>query len=173
MTNREKFLSVLHYGSSAQLPVVHFGFWKETVEKWIGEGHIKEGDSVDAIAEKLGFDFEFVACYSGAMNLHPVFEEKVLKELPDGSLHVLNSEGVIELRKPGIRSIPAEIGHTLTDRKSWEQEYLPRLQFSEDRVDFELLKQYTSGGDYPIGFSCGSLYGIIRNWFGIGSKTRS
>ena len=148
------------------MPIVHFGFWQETVDKWIREGHIKEDDEWCAIAEKLGFDYEF-KCYSGAVNLHPSFEEKTLKELPDGSLHVLNTEGVVELRKPGLRSIPAEIGHTLTDRKSWEKEYLPRLQFSEDRYDIEKLTQYATGGDYPLGLSCGSLYGVIRNWFGI------
>jgi len=166
MNNREKFLSVLKYESNAMLPIIHFGFWEETADKWVREGHINEGDGWDAIALKLGFDTGF-ECFSGAVNLFPIFEEKKLKELPDGSLHVLNKEGVIELRKPGIRSIPAEIGHTLTDRKSWEQEYLPRLQFSEDRYDFEHMEQYATGGDYPLGFFCGSLYGIIRNWFGI------
>ena len=167
MTNKEKFLSVLNYETNVELPIVHFGFWNETVDKWILEGHINKSDDRSDIAHKLGFDFEFVDCYSGAVSLFPSFTEKKIKELPDGSLHVLNTEGVIELRKPGIRSIPAEIGHTLTDRKSWEQEYLPRLKFSEDRFDFELLKLYATEGDYPLGFSCGSLYGVIRNWFGI------
>ena len=166
MNNKEKFLSVLKYEPDAEIPVVHFGFWEETIEKWIREEHIKENDDLNTIAGKLGFDFEF-ECFPYAVNLHPRFKEKQINVLPDGSLHILNSEGVIELRKPGVRSIPAEIGHTLTDRKSWEQEYLPRLQFSENRLDIELLEQYATGGDYPLGLNCGSLYGVIRNWFGI------
>ncbi|MDR2569053.1 MAG: hypothetical protein LBD23_01980 [Oscillospiraceae bacterium] len=167
MNNREKFLSVMNYESDAKMPIVHFGYWDETVDKWIHEGHVKEGESWETISSNLGFDFGYSECFSGVTNLFPSFEEKVLKKLPDGSLHVLNKEGVIELRKPGITCIPAEIGHTLTDRESWEREYLPRLQFSEDRYDFSRLEQYSKNDDIPRGINCGSLYGVIRNWFGI------
>jgi len=35
MTSKDKFLSALRYKSDARLPIVHFGFWYETVIKWI------------------------------------------------------------------------------------------------------------------------------------------
>jgi len=167
MTNREKFLSVINYESNAQMPLVHFGYWNETVDKWKNEGHINNDDSWDIIAKKQGFDFGFGECFAGATSLFPAFEDKVLEEFPDGSQHALNHEGVIELRKPGVTSIPSEIGHTLTDRDSWEREYLPRLKFSEDRVDLEYLKQCAANTDKPLGLFLGSFYGTIRNWFGI------
>ena len=166
MNNREKFLSVIHNKADAHMPVVHFGYWNETILKWIKEGHIKESDDLAYISEKLGFDFEYSDCFSGKTELYPRFEKKVIKEFPDGSKHILNGEGVIELIKPGIVSIPMEIGHTLTNRDSWEKEYLPRLQFSEERYDFSGLIQYVESGN-PIGLSAGSLYGYIRNWFGV------
>ena len=171
MTNREKFLSVLRYEANAQIPIVHFGYWDETIEKWIAEGFVKQGEDWESISTRQGFDFEYTASsyYGGLGNpLLPPFEEKVIKELPDGSSHTLNREGVIELRKPGAVSIPAEIGHTLVDRKSWQEFYLPRLQFSADRVnanEIQKLKEDKSGN--PLGFHAGSLYGSIRNWFGI------
>jgi len=166
MTNREKFLSVIHNESKQEMPIVHFGYWDETVEKWQQEGHATAEDDWDSISKKLGFDFEYGVSFSGHCGLYPVFEEKVVETLPDGSQHVLNEEGVIELRKPGVVSIPAEIGHTLTDRASWEAEYLPRLKFSADRYDFSWLAAYAQSGN-PIGLYGGSLYGWIRNWFGI------
>ncbi|MCL2051602.1 MAG: hypothetical protein FWG91_07740 [Lachnospiraceae bacterium] len=166
MTNREKFLSTINNKPNKKMPIAHFGYWDETVDKWVKEGHIKEGDDWDVISAKLGFDFEYSTSYPCHTDLFPSFETKVLKTLDDGSLHVLNGEGVIELKKPGLVSIPSEIGHTLTDRDSWEKEYLPRLQFSEERYDFSLLKQYAESGN-PIGLNGGSLYGKIRNWFGI------
>jgi len=167
MNNKEKFLSTLSYEPDAVIPIMHFGYWDDTVAKWKNEGHISENDDWDTISEKLGFDCGFADCFTGSTSLFPAFEVEVIKEFPDGSMHILNNEGVIELRKQGITCIPAEIGHTLTDRESWEREYLPRLKFSEDRYDFEKLKQYANGGDYPLGLYCGSLYGCIRNWFGI------
>jgi len=166
MTNREKFLSVINSEQNTKMPIVHFGYWDETVDKWIHEGHVKDGEDWDTIASKLGFDFGFGDCFAANTALAPSFETKLIEEFPDGSRHVLTYEGVIELQKPGVRSIPTEIGHTLTDRASWEREYLPRLQFSEDRYDFDQLEQYMSR-DMPHGLYVGSFYGIIRNWFGI------
>jgi uroporphyrinogen decarboxylase len=96
-----------------------------------------------------------------------LFETKQIEELPDGSKHIQNIHGVIELHKPGIVSIATEIRHTLTDRESWEKEFLPRLKFSEDRYDFKRLKELASSAKSPLGIECGSILGIIRNWFGI------
>ena len=166
MTNKEKFLSVLNYESTANIPIVHFGYWDETVDKWIKEGHITKDEDWNDIATKLGFDFGYGECYPANTGLNPGFEEKTIKEFPDGSKHILNHDGVIELFKPGVVSIQTEIDHTLTDRASWEKDYLPRLQFSEDRFDFSRLKEYAKS-DNPIGLFAGSLYGTIRNWFGI------
>lgn len=173
MTNREKLLSVLLYEVNANLPIIHFGYWSETITKWISEGHVKEGEDWNAISSRLGFDFEYAGmeCFGGSLNpLIPTFEERVIKTLSDGSTHTLNHEGVIELRKPGVVSIPAEIGHTLVDRDSWEEYYLPRLHFTNDRINENELKNLIEKkeitGSY-IGFFAGSLYGIIRNWFGI------
>ena len=40
MNDRERVLAVLNYEHYDRLPVVHFGFWEETLEKWADEGHI-------------------------------------------------------------------------------------------------------------------------------------
>ncbi len=97
---------------------------------------------------------------------------------------VLNEEGVVILRKPGATSIPTEIDHLLKDRASWEEHYLPRLQYAEERVTIRwvnvgggevMVRSPTAGmntcskgeWDYPYGLQCGSLYGVIRNWWGL------
>jgi len=167
MNNKEMVMSVLNYESDAKMPVVHFGYWNETVDKWVKEGHISKEESWDDIADKLGFDCGYGDCFGGNSGLFPAFEEKLIKELPNGSQHVLNHDGVIELRKPGATSIPAEIEHILTDRESWEREYLPRLQFSEDRINIDFMKSYVLNHNGPLGIFCGSYYGVIRNWVGI------
>jgi len=166
MTNKEMFMSVMERASNAKMPIVHFGYWDETVDKWKNEGHVREGESWDDIATNLGFDFGYADCFAGNTGLAPAFQAKVIKEFPDGSIHRLNEKGVVELQKPGATGIPAEISHTLTDRASWEREYLPRLQFSEDRFDFSNLKELAET-DLPLGMFAGSMYGTIRDWFGI------
>lgn len=192
MNNRERLLSVLNYQPCDRLPLAHFGFWNETLHKWAGEGHIsqklanewRDGNIADReIGDRLGFDFNYCGCVGSNCGLLPGFESKVIKTLPDGSRHVMNGDGVVELHATDAGSIPAEIEHTLVDRKSWEEQYLHRYQWSEKRVNEALVKtsseqflRWNNGGleflrenkrDFPLGFYCGSLYGHFRNVAGV------
>jgi hypothetical protein len=191
MTNKERAMAVLKYGIYDRLPIVHFGFWRETLLKWAQEGHITEADaeswsdgmSADkTIGDKLGFDFNWFNCFTPNTGLAPAFEEKVVEELVDGSQKILDSNGAVVLRRPGAGSIPAEIDHLLKNRKAWEQHYIPKLQFCKERVINcyvnmgTELKPFAGGGlDFlkdadrqnPLGLYCGSLFGQIRNWLGV------
>jgi len=100
-----------------------------------------------------------------------MFTPKVIETLPDGSRKYLDSDGAIILQKDSVtNSIPAEVGHTLTDRASWEEHYVPRLQYNEDRFDDDELGKLARASatrTEPLGVYCGSLFGQIRNWMGI------
>ena len=181
MTFRETVLAVLNYQPYEKLPVVSFGYWGETVQKWAAEGHItqeeadqycSQGDNSSgdrAIMKRLGFDFNWNSCFETASALFPGFDEEVLEEYPDGSRKMRDSGGLIVLVKPGIVSIPAEIGTSLTGRDAWEKLYLPRLQFSRDRIDWERLKKLGARDrrELPVGLHCGSLIGNMRNLLGV------
>ena len=115
MTNKERALAVLNYGSYDRLPVVHFGFWIDTLRKWSQEGHITaqeangwaDGTPIDqSIGAKLGFDFNWYNCFIMNLGLEPLFETKILEELPDGMCKVLDSNGVTVLQKKDTASIP-------------------------------------------------------------------
>lgn len=191
MNHRERVLAILNYQPYDRMPVVHFGYWRDTLEKWSREGHVTEeeakawadGNAVDlAISHRLGFDFGWNMAFSPKWGLYPPIEERVIEELPDGSRKVLNADGAIVLQKPGATSIPMEFDHLLKGRKEWEEFFLPRLQFSPERINeatvclegkelpfgaggLELLKTYSR--EYPYGIFCGSLYGVIRDWLGL------
>lgn len=196
MTNREIIHAILHYESCNQLPIVHFGFLIETLENWHKEGHITKeeinnwtwfGSPIDElIGNKLGFDFDWFNCYmpyrAPFQDIDPPFERKIVKENPDGSREVINHNGVTVIEKDGAGSIPSEVDHLLTDRKSWEEHFLPKLQFSEERIlnsqvsTGTRILPFTEGGlDYlkrddkkkPLGLFCGSLFGRMREWLGL------
>lgn len=191
MNNRERALAILSYQEYDRLPLVHFGFWVETSQKWAKEGYLsteearcwKDGNPVDTvITRKLGFDCNWNNCFRPNTELFPPFEERVIQQFPDGSQHVLNDEGVVILQKEGITSIPTEIDHLLKDRKTWEEHFLSRLQFSEERITDANVNtgekevsfgeggvEYVQHGEWknPYGLHCGSLYGNIRNWLGL------
>ncbi len=178
MNNRQRVKAIMNYESYDRLPLVHFGYWRETLDKWASEGHLKkedyegynEGNEVDrALSEKVGFDFNWQTMIYADGNVNPGFEQKILEEFPDGTQKVLDYNGLITLQKPGINSIPAEVGYTLQNRKSWEECYLPKLQYFDGRVDSDALIKLKQNPDrdYPLGINCWSLFGGIRNWMGV------
>ncbi len=191
MNNRERVAAIMQYQNYDRMPVVHFGYWTETLEKWVKEGHLAgedivghgDGNSVDLkLNAKIGWDFNWATHFSPHSGLRPCFERSVLETLPDGSQKVLNHEGVVLLEKPGTPSIPPEIDHTLKTRADWEEQYLHRFQWDPARVETAgvhvngELVPFNEGGseflrdadrDYPYGLFCGSLFGSIRNILGV------
>lgn len=177
MTHRERYRAIMHYERYDRLPVLHFGYWEETLQKWRDEGHLCDADlagvydgspAETAISSRLGFDYNYYTCFHTAYGLFPGFERRVLEVLPDGSRKVTDGGGAIVIEKDGAGSIPAEVDHLLKDRASWEEHYLPRLQYSEDRINFGRLEALgRDGWDIPTGLHCGSLFGDIRNWLGV------
>ena len=177
MNIRENTMAILRYEPYDALPIYHFGFWPQTVQKWAAEGHITveeangwyDGSPSDAtIGAKLGFDANWNRCFGGNTGLCPVFEHKVVETLPDGSRKEQNPDGVIVLVKDGIESISAEIDHLLKDRESYETYYKPRLAYSEERINFDALKALDQNREgKPLGLFVGSLFGNIRNWIGV------
>lgn len=181
MSYRDQVHKILHYENFDKMPIVSFGYWNETVDKWAEEGHITKEEAVDyqqhgdngqgdkSVMKKLGFDFNWNSCFGSNVSLSPCFETEILEEKPDGSRVIRDSLGLIVLENPNIISIPAEIGTSLTDRKSWEENYLPKLQFFKERVNTAHLESLRndSNRDIPIGVHCGSLMGTIRNLLGV------
>jgi uroporphyrinogen decarboxylase len=177
MNHRERTLAVLRYQPYDRLPIVHFGFWGETLDKWVAEGHVTadevtgSGDGNDVerrLTAKLGFDFNWQTMFSPNGGLDPAFEPKVVADFPDGSRHVLDGDGVITLQIPGAGSIASEIDHLLKDRASWEEHYQWRYQWSDTRIDQAWLARLkTETRDTPLGLHCGSLFGYIRNVLGV------
>ncbi len=194
MNNRERTRAVLNYQPYDGLPVVHFGYWRETLQRWTHEGHISEverqgwqdGNEFDhAVSGRLGFDFNWYTLFQWEWRLFPRLEKKVIEELPDGVRKVINEDGVVVMEKTGITSISTELDHTLRDRGSWEQIFKPRLQFSPERIgvaranmgehSVRLADDYDGGIDLlrrhvsqePVALHCGSLLGMIRDWLGL------
>ena len=177
MTMRERVLRILRYEEYDWMPVVHFGFWDELYDKWEAEGRIpggeerKElgrGNGERMVAEKLGFDIGWGDGASPSNGLHPGFQWKILRTFPDGSRHVRQSDGVTVMDHPGVLSIPSEVDHLLKDRASWEEHYLPRLQWIPDRIkagDFAVCQREDRAELQSL--YAGSLIGWARNWIGI------
>lgn len=181
MNFRENILAALRYQPYEKLPVVSFGYWEETLDKWAAEGYVtaeeaegyrRFGDNSPAdrsVMKKLGFDFNWNSCFSTNVLLDPPFETEVLEVYSDGSRKIRDSLGLICKEKPGVTSIPAMLGTSLCDRVSWETLYRERFRMHAGRINFDVLKQIPppSERDIPIGLHVGSLMGNMRNILGV------
>ena len=178
MTNRERCLNLLRFKPVDRLPAVHFGYWYELLQEWTAQGKIPksilergwwDGSPTDHELDKIiGWDGNWASCYGSANGLRPAFERKVLETFPDGTQRVQNGDGIIERLHPGVVSIPEEDDYLLKDRKAFEELYLPKLQFTPDRVDMEFYRHFNENVydkmDVPVGISLGSVLGTIRNY---------
>jgi uroporphyrinogen decarboxylase len=191
MNHRERALAVLNYQPYDRIPIVHFGYWDETLDKWAAERHItkrdaedwRDGNDVDRkIGAMLGFDFDWAGHFGADLGLKPGFRKRIVQQFEDGSRHVLDGNGAVILEVPGVVSIPTEIDHLLKGRSGWEKYYKPRLQWNVDRMDLSKLTDrnaeqlFGKGGrllwhpeerEVAVGIWCGSLYGKIRDYAGI------
>ena len=191
MNNRERILAILNYEDYDRLPVVHFGFLRATLEKWEMEGHIdlEELDPIgdatpgeEKLTRQLGFDCNYHRVFSPSTRIDPPFENKVLEVTPEGFRKTLTPTGAIVLDNDDNQSISPHVDHILKGRKEWEEEFLPRLEFSPERVEGAAvncngeMKRFDEGGrDFlmdegratQILLHCGSLYGSLRDYLGV------
>ena len=191
MTNRERTLAVLNYQPYDRLPIAHFGYWGETLARWANEGHITpdeatswgDGNPTDVvIGRKLGFDMNYYSVFGTNVDIVPYFEPDVVEVLPDGARKIRDAYGVTILVKDDTASISKEFDHLLQGRKEWEEHFLPRLHFTMERINpvrvltGEGTLAFDEGGkeylqrnerEHLYGIHCGSLFGTIRNWWGV------
>jgi uroporphyrinogen decarboxylase len=170
-------MNILHGKPADRMPAVHFGYWRELLDEWAEQGHITKEEAAGwsdsnvidrAIDKKIGWDFDWHNVASAHMGLLPSFEYKVLEVMPDGMERFINGDGLIQKRRPGVVSIPAEDDYLLKDRAAFEELYLPKMQFFEERLArFDESYKRHSSYDAPIGLRLGSVLGDIRNMMSV------
>ncbi|MDI9497300.1 MAG: hypothetical protein QM270_02285 [Bacillota bacterium] len=166
-------------GPPERLPILHFGYWTELLDKWAAQGHVtaaeaagwSDGNAIDReIGRRLGFDQNYYQTTGAYTGLWPPFAEMIVEERSDGSYLKRNADGVIVMERHGAISIPTEVEHILVDRGSFESEYRPRLAAVPERLDVEAMLDFLrerQGAGELVGIHCGSYYGNIRNWAGL------
>jgi uroporphyrinogen decarboxylase len=169
MNSRERFLAVMGYGEFDRGIIQDFAYWYETVDIWHLYGLPADVDRSNS-EQFFGLD-SFWAGLGARTMLWPTFEVRTLEE--DGT-HVTYQadDGTIQRKHKYMSSIPAHVGHTLTDRASWEEHYKWRLDPTrEDRIPPDMPDWLAKNADavriWPLSTHAGSLFGRIRNWMGL------
>jgi len=166
MTDRERFLGVMHYGDFDRVPYVGgMGPWPETVERWQTEG-------CDEGGEHFGWDRWDVS--GGWFFPNPPFEREVIEEDDETILYV-NHEGILmrERKDQPRSSMPQFVRFPVETREHfrrfWAERMKPDLS-ARIGEDWKERLEARRGRDVPfviISDRWGGFFGPLRNLTGV------
>jgi uroporphyrinogen decarboxylase len=163
MTDRERFNRQMHYQPVDRSFNMEFGYWEENFHEWdiFVENGIKNNGQADRF-----FNFDRIGNVGGRFWMHPPFETKVLEETESTRI-IIDGNGLIEeVPKDGHDTIPHYLGASIKTPDDWKREKEIRFnrEHPDRKVDVEALKKaYPPDRDFPVGVSCGSMIGRIRD----------
>jgi len=164
MTPRERFLACMRYEPHDRVPLVDFGFWTQTLQRWVREGFPANGNTdvyfgMDAIWHDAGI-------FPGLL---PQFDQRILEDLGDKE-KIVQFDGLISIQRKDRSAIGAQVAATLTDRASWIEHYHPRLDPETPGrlpADWDAILAREASRGHVQNVFVGSMYGWIRNWMGV------
>ncbi len=167
------------YQQVDRVPDMEFGYWPQTIRRWLKEGmdlELTEDEQNAMFSGKIekffGNDTESTG--DGVhlrMHMNPTFEEEIIEERPDSIVKRDGSGQVAELYTNDSEnsSIPHYIGFPVETPEDWEEMKGRFRKDDESRVrpeeEISRLRQSVADGK-SIGSGGIGPYGQLRNWMG-------
>ncbi len=172
----DRLYRVFTYQDVDRVPDVEFGYWPQTIRRWLGEGLPAdfESESGSMFSSKLdaflGFDQEGCGLRAN-MAMDPPFEPEII-ERKERSVVARDATGVIAERfgnDVDESSIPHFIEFPVKTPDDWaamKQRY--RLDDPARAVPAEQIEAVRAAADAGkmISFHCAGFYGQPRSWMG-------
>jgi uroporphyrinogen decarboxylase len=175
-TCTERYYKVFTYGSVDRVVDREFGYWPQTIRRWLGEGlpADMETEKNKMFSGKLDAYFGFESIGHGlslGVPMNPTFDEQVI-ERKASSIVVRGTDGIVAERFPNEAdesSIPHFLAFPVKTPDDWramKERYRlgdPIRRVPADRID-AARRAAAEGRMITAGF-CG-FYGQLRNWMG-------
>ena len=163
MTDRERFNNQMHYKPVDRCFNMEFGYWDENYKVW--DAFVENGIKTEGEANVF-FNFDRIACVGGATWMSPAFEYKVISETEDKQI-IQNGDGLLaEISKDGHSSIPHFTKASIVTPEDWKRAKEERFALDAPSRIMDVAairKNHPADRDYPLGISCGSMIGKIRD----------
>jgi uroporphyrinogen decarboxylase len=163
MTDRARFNNQMHFRPVDRCFNMEFGYWDENFQLWplFKDNGIKNNPEADEF-----FNFDRIDCFTGRDWMFPSFERKVV-EVRGNTRIMQNSDGLFaEVPIDGHDTIPHYIRASIVTPDDWKKCKAERFRLDDPtrKIDVEKLRQkHPATRDYPLGVSCGSMIGRVRN----------
>jgi uroporphyrinogen decarboxylase len=153
----------MHYQSVDRCFNMEFGYWAENFREW--PLFVDNGVTNNAEADRF-FNFDRIAAAGGNVWMNPPFPSEVVEETAT-TVIMRNSDGLLaEVPLDQHDTIPHYIKSSIVTPDDWKKVKEERFRRDDPdrRVDVEALKRaHPPDRDYPLGVSCGSMIGRVRN----------
>lgn len=163
LTGRERFRRQMHFQSVDRSVNMEFGYWHENFTKWkmFRENGITNNKEAD-----LFFSFDPMPVIELKSWMNPPFESRVLERRGDKNI-LINGDGLLaEVPADGHDTIPHYLKSSVTTPEDWARVKEERFRLDDPArvVDVEaILRDHPNDRDEPLGISCGSMIGKIRD----------
>lgn len=162
LTDRERFNRQMHFKPIDRCFNMEFGYWEENFDEW--SLFVDNNITTNAEADKF-FNFDVIKLYEYKW-MNPAFEQRVIEETKDKKI-IMNQDGLVaEVPADGHNTIPHFLKSSILTPEDWEKckEERFRRDDPDRKPDVEALKKlYPADRDFPVGLSCGSMIGKIRD----------
>ena len=162
MTDRDRFNRQMHYESVDRCFNMEFGYWEENFDKWdiFVDNKITNNAEAD-----IFFNFDKIKLHEYPW-MNPPFEQKIIEQTETKNI-IINRDGLLaEVPRDGHNTIPHFLKSSVTTPDDWKKCKELRFRIDDpDRIpDVEALKKlHPADRDYPLGLSCGSMIGKVRD----------
>jgi len=163
MTDRQRFNNQMHYRPVDRCFNMEFGYWEDNFHQWsiFVDNGVTNNDEANVF-----FNFDRKEDVVGCLWIHPQFESRVVAETETTKTIIYPDGLYAEVPKDGHDTIPHFIKASIVTPDDWKRAKAERFQRDDParKVDVEALKRaHPSDRDYPVGVSCGSMIGKIRD----------
>ena len=163
LTGRERFVRQMHYQPIDRTFNMEFGYWEENFQLW--PLFVEHGITNNADADVF-FNFDPIHVISGNVWLSPHFSNTVV-EVREKTRVLMNGDGLLaEVPLDGHDTIPHYIRATVVTPDDWKKVKAERFRLDDPArvVDVAALQaRHSHDRTYPLGVSCGSMIGKIRD----------
>jgi uroporphyrinogen decarboxylase len=164
MTDRERFRRQMHYQSTDRCFNMEFGYWEDNFAQW--DIFVRNGIKSNGEAD-IFFSFDKIRDISGRTFIYPPVEKREL-EIRDNKRIIINEDGLLA-EVPltgGGSSIPHYLKSSVETPEDWKRMKAEHFDLCHPGrvIDIEALKrEIPEDRDFPLGISCGSMIGKIRD----------
>lgn len=163
MTGRERFKRQMHFQSFDRCFNMEFGYWDDNFTQW--PLFAENGVADNAEADRF-FNFDRIEMIGGRVWMWPPFESRIIGTR-NGINTVINGDGLLaEVPADGHGTIAHFLKSGIGTPEDWRRCKEERFRRDDParRIDIAALKKrHPDDRDYPLGVSCGSMIGKIRD----------